>query len=193
MALKILILENKSLQDHELPFPTLARLFCMELRQMTKSKTRLEVTSNPRHMCIHARTDTRKDFEFHRDIGPAASHKKGQRWPNGMRASLRPALYPHTQLYTVRSIHKLPGNEISIILLHTSPIFQVLFRLTDKHALVPALKKKYMKSNNILAPTAIKVLLSGLYRYGIAGITIHVLLYCGFGPGKIQCTKSHGN
>ena len=39
-----------------------------------------------------------------------------------------------------------------------------------------------MKSSNILAPTAIKVLLSGLYRYGIAVTTILVLLYCGFGP-----------
>ena len=54
------------------------------------------------------------------------------------------------------------------------------------------LKKKYMKSNNILAPTAIKVLLSGLYRYGIAVATILVLLYCAFGRGKIQCTKSYG-
>ena len=50
-----------------------------------------------------------------------------------------------------------------------------------------------MKSNNILATTAIKVLFSGLYRYAIAVTTILVLLYCGFGPGKIQCTKSHGN
>ena len=54
-------------------------------------------------------------------------------------------------------------------------------------------EKKYMKSNYILAFTAIKVLLSRLYRYGIAVTTILVLLYCGFGPGKIQCTQSHDN
>ena len=50
-----------------------------------------------------------------------------------------------------------------------------------------------MKYNNILAPTAMKVFLSGLYGYGIAVTTILVLLYCGFGPGKIQCTESHDN
>ena len=55
------------------------------------------------------------------------------------------------------------------------------------------LKEKYMKSDNILAPTAIEVLLSGLYRYGIAVTTILVLVYCGFGPGKIQCTNSYRN
>ena len=55
------------------------------------------------------------------------------------------------------------------------------------------LKKKFMKYDDIFALTAIKVLLSGLYRYGIAVTTIFVLLCCGFGPGKIQCTKSSDN
>ena len=50
-----------------------------------------------------------------------------------------------------------------------------------------------MKSDNILVPTAIKVLLSSLYRYGTAVTTILVLLYYDFDPGKIQFTKSHGN
>ena len=35
-------------------------------------------------------------------------------------------------------------------------------------------EKKYIKSNNILAATAINVLLSGLYRYGVAVTTILV-------------------
>ena len=38
-----------------------------------------------------------------------------------------------------------------------------------------------MKYDDIFALTAIKVLLLGLYRYGIAVTTIFVLLYCGFG------------
>ena len=36
----------------------------------------------------------------------------------------------------------------------------------------------HLKYNNILAPTAIKVLLLGLYGYGIAVTTILVLMYC---------------